>query len=205
MANEQQPEQQLSAHGAKRRRFTRAGAAASGVLLTVHSQPGMAASACSTPSGFQSITYGSHNPRVTTCDGNSPGVWKESLQQRGANNTTPGHQGWPVNPDTVRFRDLFVTVATGPYRHLGEDRATLRYVLDNKEKGFDPENFGAYMVATYLNFMAKKSPVPDYQTLVQIWMAIRDNGKYIPNGGGPSWNVSNVKDYLASTWHGGRI
>jgi hypothetical protein len=78
VANEQQPEQELSAQGASRRRFTRAGAAASGVLLTLHSQPGMAATVCAGPSGFQSGLISARPNDPGACAGRSPGYWKNT-------------------------------------------------------------------------------------------------------------------------------
>lgn len=199
MANEQLPGKQLSAHGAARRRFTRAGAAASGVLLTLHSQPGMAgAAACTTPSGFHSLTYGSHNPRVTTCSGLSPGIWTQSLTERGGKGNTPGHVKWPVDPDSTKFNHWFVC---GPdtAQTLGLDSTSLRVVLENNQSWFDPNNLGRHMVAAYLNFLSNRSPVPTANTLVLIWNALRDHGEYIPNAGATPWDVEQVKAYLRST------
>lgn len=193
MANEQQPEQQLSAHGSARRRFTRAGAAATGVLLTVHSQPGMAATVCTTPSGFHSINFGSHNPRAAACSGLSPGGWKSAAK--------PGHKGnkatWPVEP-TRLFREWFKP-GLDQYGTLGSDQATLKFVVENIDNQFDPQNLGAHLVAALLNHLSGRSPVPTTATLVDIWIAMRDTHQYVPNGGAPAWDVVQVKKYLTST------
>jgi hypothetical protein len=198
VANEQLPGKQLSAHGAARRRFTRAGAAASGVLLTLHSQPGMAAAACTTPSGFHSLTYGSHNPRVTTCSGLSPGIWKNSLRTVGkGNHPGGGDVKWPVSPDTL-FSTWFVP-HTDQASTLGASTTTLKVVLENEDSWFDPNNLGAHMVAACLNYLSNRSPVPTKDTLVLIWNALRDNGEYVPNAGATPWDVEQVKTYLRST------
>lgn len=202
MANEQQPAQQLSAKGAARRRFTRAGAAASGVLLTLHSQPGMAQVMCTTPSGFQSLQGGSLNPRVGSCGGASPGVWGQSLDQRGANSNTPGTVIWPqgIDPNQTRFRDLFTATASGRWAQLSGDQATLKKVLTTNDNRFDPSNFGAYLVACYLNKVSGLSPYPDEKTLNDIWLAISGGQLYVPNGGAKGWDVDYCKYYMASTW-----
>lgn len=203
MANEQQPAQQLSAQGAARRRFTRAGAAASGVLLTLHSQPGMAQVMCTTASGFQSLQGGSHNPRVATCGGSSPGVWGQSLDARGANKNTPGEVTWPQGLDANQklFRDWFPATASGRWAQLAGDQATLKKVLTSDDNHFDPANFGAHLVACYLNKITGLSPYPDEKTLTDMWVAISGGQLYYPNGGAKGWNVDYCKYYMTSTWH----
>ena len=193
MVNEQQPGEQLNAKGASRRRFTRAGAAASGVLLTLHSQPGMAATACTTPSGFQSLNFGSHNPRYSSCDGRSPGGWKANLG--GANNKLI----WPVNPDQVKFNQWF-TCGPAISQTLGKQSTSLRVVLESGPD-FDPQQLGKHFVAAYLNYLAKLSPVPTPNQLVAMWNALQTSPyTYTPNAGAKPWDADFVKKYLVSTF-----
>src|SRR5689334_17769378 len=77
VANQQQPGDSaarpapLSPTGAARRRFARAGATASGVLLTLQSAPAMAQVICTAPSGSLSNGPTSTQPGVgtATCQG----------------------------------------------------------------------------------------------------------------------------------------
>ncbi|WP_342120749.1 hypothetical protein [Pseudoduganella sp. OTU4001] len=195
MVNQQQPGEQLDAKGAARRRFTRAGAAASGVLLTLHSQPGLAGGvACTTPSGFQSIEFGSHNPRNTTCLGRSPGGWKSNLNK--ANNKLI----WPVNPDNTMFKQWFSNCSSTYAGTLGQDTTSLRTVL-NSGPSFDPQQLGKHFVAAYLNFLSGRSPVPKPETLVAMWNALNKYPyTYTPTAGAKPWDADQVKVYLTSTW-----
>lgn len=202
MVNEQQPSEQLDAKGATRRRFTRAGVAASGVLLTLHSQPGMAVQACTTPSGFQSLKFGgSHNPRVGECGGYSPGGWGQSMNK--ANNPLAKMKWWTqINPETTKFRDLFGYCGSGYYANLGTDAATLKAVLLDQGNNLDHNQLGAHMVASFLNNHFGLSPYPDKATLVKIWYDFINDGVYVPSAGVPGWDAEKIKFYLTNTWHG---
>lgn len=196
MVNEQQPTPPLTAKGAARRRFTRAGAAASGVLLTLHSQPGMAAAVCATPSGFLSAQVSARNPDASTCSGRSPGVWLQSLQPRGHGKNNPGHVDWPVSPDTL-FRSVFTTNLAMSSK-LGSDKATLEYVLANNDPSFDPNNLGSHLVAAYLNVLSGRSTFQTVPMLTNIWNNLRDYGVFHPTAG-VDWYAKDVVDYLSST------
>lgn len=58
-----------------RRRFGKSGLAASGVILTLASQPVLGQFACQSPSGFQSGNVSTHG-QPTLCDGLTPGYWQ---------------------------------------------------------------------------------------------------------------------------------
>jgi len=190
VANEQQPGKQLSAKGAARRRFTRAGAAASGVLMTLHSQPGMAAIVCATPSGHASALISARNPDALSCSGLSPGVWSQSLKPRGKNGNTPGHLSWPISKDK-KFGSLFTTG-----KAIGQ--ATFEQVLGNNDPVFDPDNLGAHLVAAYLNVLSGRSSFQNEYMLVNIWNNLRDYGVYHP-AANVDWKGKDVVAYLKST------
>jgi len=190
VANEQQPGKQLSAQGAARRRFTRAGAAASGVLMTLHSQPGMAAIVCATPSGHASALISARNPDALSCSGLSPGVWSQSLKPRGKNGNTPGHLSWPISKDK-KFGSLFTTG-----KAIGQ--ATFEQVLGNNDPVFDPDNLGAHLVAAYLNVLSGRSSFQNEYMLVNIWNNLRDYGVYHP-AANIDWKGKEVVEYLRST------
>ena len=70
----------LAPKGVARRRFARVGAGATGVILTLHSQPGMATfskTLCKSPSGYMSMKPGaSAKPQVSCSYNRSHGYWK---------------------------------------------------------------------------------------------------------------------------------
>lgn len=190
MANEQQPGKQLSAKGAARRRFTRAGAAASGVLMTLHSQPGMAAIVCDTPSGHASALVSARNPDASSCSGLSPGVWYESTQPRGKHGNIPGHVNWPVSKDTL-FGKVFTTS-----KAIGGK--TFEEVLKGNDPSIDPDKLGAHLTAAYLNALSGRSTFQNEYMLVNIWNELQNHQVFHPTAG-VDWNAKDVVDYLKST------
>jgi hypothetical protein len=210
VANEQQPEQELSAQGASRRRFTRAGAAASGVLLTLHSQPGMAATVCAGPSGFQSGLISARPNDPGACAGRSPGYWKNTdPAPDGSSNGNGKGNGkgpkptplpdkiWPAGAlPTDKFRTVFsCTIAMNST--YGADSCTLDYVLGN-EAAFDQYQLGAHLVAAYLNVLAGYSSFQTVPMLQNIWNELRDKGYFNPTAG-VQWDAKQVVDYLTGT------
>ena len=196
MANEQLPNKPLSAKGAARRRFSRAGAAASGVLLTLYSQPGMAQIVCATPSGAASAMASVRNPDTETCSGRSPGIWLQALTPRGnsgnsgKSGNTPGHVDWPVSPDKL-FGEWFTT-------SLPIGKAKLKDVLANGDPAFDPENLGMHLVAAMLNVLSGRSPFQNENMLIDMWNRLRDDHVYHPSAG-IDWSAYDVVQYLRST------
>lgn len=214
MANEQQPGKQLSAKGAARRRFTRAGAAASGVLVTLHSQPGMAAVVCAGPSGFQSGLVSARPNDPGACAGKSPGAWKNtdpapggSTNGNGNGNGKGGNKNptptplpdkiWPAGAlPTDKFRTVF-TCTLAMNNTYGADNCTLDYILGNQPT-FDKDKLGAHLVAAYLNVLAGLSGFQTVPMLQNIWNELRDTGHFTPTAG-VQWNAKQVVDYLSGT------
>ncbi|MGX4641076.1 hypothetical protein [Massilia sp. SYSU DXS3249] len=215
----------LDSKGAARRRFTRLGAGATGVILTLHSQPGMAAEGlgCVTPSGFMSMktTSASHSPQGI-CSGNrSHGYWKthedEWASQAGVDSTT-------------KFGDIFL--ATGNYEGLAQ--ATLMDVLvrppkDSKDpkdpkgpknpkgsedstdstdwidiKEIDQNNVAMQTVTAFLNARAASrtaTPTVLPESLVQeIWGQYVRQGYYSPSTGAFIWHGPLIAEYFESTF-----
>ena len=107
----------LGARGASRRRFARAGAGATGVLLTLASHPGMACSVNVGPSGYQSaVTAAKHGMKVS----NAPKNHSAGLPPR----YWASGYGWPCGTN-VQFGHVFAQLGGtfktfGPYiRHRG--------------------------------------------------------------------------------------
>ncbi|WP_431475799.1 hypothetical protein [Massilia eburnea] len=215
MAIEQQPGKQLSAKGAARRRFTRAGAAASGVLLTLHSQPGMAAVVCAGPSGFQSGLVSARPNDPGACAGKSPGAWKNTDPAPDSSSTGKGGKGggkgggknptpsplpdkvWPAGAlPTDKFRSMF-TCNLEMNSTYGADICTLDYILGN-DATFDQYKLGAHLVAAYLNVLAGLSGFQTVPMLQNIWKELRDTGHFSPTAG-VQWDAQQVVDYLSGT------
>jgi hypothetical protein len=201
VANEQQPGTQLSAKGAARRRFTRAGAAASGVLLTLHSQPGMTAVICAGPSGFQSGLISARNPDPGACSGRSPGYWKNVEVSGGGNGKGPKHnlpnKVWPpgATADTL-FRSVFTCTASMADTY-GSDTCTLDWIMGTNA-GWDKDNLGAHLVAAYLNVLAGYTGYLTVNKLTNIWNELRDYGYFTPTAG-VQWSRAQVVQYLSGT------
>lgn len=193
MANEQQPRKQLSAKGAARRRFTRAGAAASGVLLTLHSQPGMAATVCAGPSGFQSGLVSARPNDPGACTGRTPGYWKNVEADAGF----AAKKTWPAGAKhTDLFRSVF-TCTIAMNHTYGSDTCTLDFIMGTNA-GFDKHNLGAHLVAAYLNVLAGYSQFQTVPMLKNIWNELRDYGYFAPTAG-VKWDAAQVVQYLRST------
>lgn len=172
---------QLDQRGRVRRRFTRAGLGATGVLMTLASQPGMATDVCTTPSGSLSGGLQSHNPRAVICEGQSPGYWKN-------------HTGWPVGcqPDTP-FGQLFAVDAAHAATYGAVNCGAIL-----AHQGFDESNLGMHLVAAYLNALAGLTSFLGTDELQRIWNEWQAKGYFSP---APSvqWNAASIVVYLSGT------
>ncbi|MDQ1815005.1 hypothetical protein [Massilia scottii] len=201
-----QPQAGLSVSGNARRRFTRAGVGVSGVLMTLASQPGMAATTCASPSG--SLSNGlqsSHRPdNPLTCGGNSPGFY--------ANNPA----GWPSTPASTRhFKDIFPVnagqAALGELALVDVLKTNGKKNGGNSGKGpfksedLDPHNVASHVVAAYLNIQTKRSTVLTETQLRNIWREYQTTGGgklgyYAPTAG-IKWYGDDIVAYLKTTFH----
>lgn len=190
----------LDANGAARRRFTRLGAGAAGVILTLHSQPGMAAKGmgdknamCVAPSGFMSIATGSHGPHVSCFYNRSHGYWKNHPEE------------WKTQAGidyNAKFGSIFP--ATGRYADLAD--VTLMDVVNPSKavKDIDQNNVAMQTVAALLNARASKyAGVPTIlpeDTVMAIWREYAANGYYTPSSGASIWTGAQVAEYFESTF-----
>jgi hypothetical protein len=170
----------LTGTGASRRRFAKAGAGLSGVLLTLTSQPGMACSICTSPSGSLSGGLKSRHGPPVTCTGLSPGYWKT-------------HSSWPSGcSKTTTFGNIFPCSASHKtYRDI-----TCQGLLTHQD--FDKNNLGMHLVAAYLNVKARRSTFITEQTLVAIWSEWQQNGFYRPTAT-KKWYGYDIVLYLSGT------
>lgn len=160
---------------AGRRRFT------AGVLLTLASQPGMAAEICTTPSGSLSGGLQSHHGPAQSCAGAGPGYWKN-------------HGGWPAGcaPDT-RFGQVF---SVGPQYAGTYGAATCMAMLSHQP--FDKANLGMHLVASYLNVLSGRISFITADTLSTMWNQWQARGYYTP-ADGVQWNEADIVVYLSGT------
>lgn len=175
------PPAPLSPQGQSRRRFTRAGAVASGVLLTLHGQPGMAAEVCTTASGSLSGGLQSFRGAKPTCAGRSPGYWKNS--------------SWPGGCDkSMPFSRVFACDARN-YKSYGS--VTLSAILI--PKSFDKHGIGRHLVACWLNVKGGLSTFQTERQLQAIWNEFQASGYYTPTAG-VRWDGARIAEYLQSTF-----
>ena len=206
---------ELAPHGLARRRFARVGAGATGVLMTLSSPSGMAQVACvsSSAAASHAVAY-THAPEAAaTCDGKSPGFYKNNPDQ------------WPAmipSNTTLKFGDVFAVNAN--YAQLGS--MTLMQVFEvgngggnggGKDKGKggtaplinldpDPENVGSHFLAAYLNLKSDRADVLDEATLKRMWREYMDTGGghigYYQPSAKVKWYGKDLVHYLTTvTFH----
>lgn len=170
----------LSPTGTARRRFTRAGIAASGVLLTLHSQPGMAAEVCTTPSGYLSGGLQSYRGPEPTCAGRSPGYWK--------------NHSWPrSSAKEAMFSQVFSCNSLNAKTY---GTVSQRDILDPKK--WDLNGIGRHLIAAYLNVQAGLSTFQTVPMLQRIWLEYQAKGYYTPTAG-VKWDSAKIVEYLQGT------
>lgn len=186
----------LDPHGAARRRFTRLGAGATGVILTLHSQPGMAADGlrCTTPSGFMSMTTtASRGPQGVCSNNRSHGYWKTHADE------------WESRAGLssgTKFGS--VLAASGNYEGLAE--VTLLDVLQPSHaiKAIDHQRVAMQTVTALLNaraaaYAGEPTVLPEERVL-QIWNQFAAQGYYTPGSGTYIWDGALIAEYFESTF-----
>ena len=171
----------LTTAGVSRRRFAKAGVAASGVILSLASKPGMACAICASPSGSLSGGLASHHGPAPTCSGVTPGYWKN-------------HTSWPGGISTsTLFRSVFhVTSSSSIYYP-----PTLLQVMTPQDFN-DQSGFGMHLVASYLNVQAGLSSFLTVATLQSIFSEWQATGFYTPSAG-VHWDTAQIVTYLTGT------
>jgi hypothetical protein len=191
------PQPLLDPKGIARRRFARASAGATGVILTLHSQPGMATfskSLCNSPSGYMSMKPGaSAKPQVSCSANRSHGYWK----------THPNAWKTAAGMDSnAKFSSFFV--CTGNY--VGLANATMMQVIDPSRaiKAIDRNNVAMQCVAALLNARAARNTgiptVLPEANVVEIWTQFATKGYYSPGAGMSPWSGAVIAAYLESTF-----
>jgi hypothetical protein len=182
--NKSQAAAGLDARGAARRRFTGAGAKLSGVILTLASQPGMAATGqvVTTPSGFTSAHWNSHSPGSTFI-GRSPGYWRNH----------PDAWGKYLNKD-AQFGSVF-------WCNNGLQTCTMMTVVAHLDpaRSIDRYNVASHIVATLLNVRSGLIKVLTEEKVLAIWNEYSTKGYFTPQAGAKPWYGPDIVVYLKST------
>jgi hypothetical protein len=176
----------MSAKGAARRRFAKAGVGASGgAILTLASQPAMATLVCLSPSAACSGNLS--RPKVSVaCAGVSPGYWKTH------------HYAWKgaYTNGAALFNLTFPTTSRcsvlNPY--------TCFDIVDPTKvtNGADKDNVAMHIMATLLNIRSKRISFLTENQVMAIWNSFAATGTYKPTFG-VTWNGAQIVAYLKST------
>lgn len=175
----------ITAKGAQRRRFAKAGAGASaGVLLTLASQPAMA-TVCTSPSGTMSGNT-SRKTAAVACSGRSPGYWKTH------------HYAWGgayTNGDALFKLTFYCGGHCSPLT-----KYTCYNIVDPTKvaNGDDRDNVAMHIMATLLNVRSKKIGFLTENQVLAIWYSYAQNGTYKPTAS-TTWNGAQIVAYLKST------
>lgn len=208
---------------ASRRRFTRLGIGASGVVMTLASRSVLAQNTCKSPSGFLSNNASAHgDPAI--CTGSDPAGW--SAMQR-----------WPIEESTTfvsifgetstaawikttkfSFFDapLATTTPWSPSKSNGngngnangnppgqsakadavgtESNATMREVLN----GDSTPPVVKYLIAAYLNAVSGRNAFPTTQQVLQIYREWSQGNRYEVSAG-IYWYDADIIQYLQAT------
>jgi hypothetical protein len=163
--------------GEGRRRFTKSGIAASGVLLTLASRPVLGTVVAKSPSGFVSGNQSSHGtPPISL--GRSPGYWKN-------------HTGsWPM-PTSTKFCNVFSCSMSSVYN---------KYTLLQLEtpQHDDVNNLGMHLVAALLNSRTGWTPFLTEETIRSMFTEWQSTGSFSPTAT-VHWNAAQIVTYLKAT------
>jgi hypothetical protein len=187
---------EIDAKGAARRRFTRTGAGAAGVIMTLVSQPGMADVVCAAPSAVGSTTHKSHAPASeSNCGlgGWSPGYWKQWDIHRWPAPYKPVAKGG--KPATL-FSDVFTM---GSYCANLKGKTLLDVLTPQICKHGDGQNLIAYyMVSTLLSAASGKIKFLKTTDVTAIWNEYIGGLTFTPNAGATPWGPADLLFYLKS-------
>ncbi|MES2537657.1 MAG: hypothetical protein V4632_17495 [Pseudomonadota bacterium] len=162
---------------ASRRRFTKSGLAASGVIMTLASKPVLGDVVCTSPSGFLSVDTSTHGP-APVCLGRSPGYWKNHVSN------------WPIGTDT-KFSRIFTCSPNSNYKDV-----TMLDLLDPQK--YDKHGLGRHLVAAYLNAEMKWTPFLPTENIVAMFTECQSPGYYKPTAT-VQWTPAEVVEYISST------
>jgi len=176
----------LSVKGKARRRFARAGAGATGVLLTLHSQPGMACTYCGISASAavsavgQKKTIGtlSHHGPAAVCNGIRPIDWCSHT--------------WPTGcKPTDSFGKHFSCKIGSAYADT-----SCKDIMAGAS--CDQSRMAQHMLAAYLNVLSKRVNFLSIESLRAVWLEWVTKGYYAPMAG-QKWYANDIVGFLYGT------
>lgn len=188
------PATPLDPKGAARRRFARAGAGATGVLLTLQSQPAMATyGKCVSPSGFTSLATGTSLNPIRSCMNNEdPQYWEDNRSR------------WSSRAFT-NYGEKFGAYFKCPGSYSKLANKTLYEVLARNTdvvKQADPSGISRLCIAAWLNarMTQQSAAVLSQDRVVDIWNQYAGTGMFVPGPKATPWARSTIFDYLRTTF-----
>lgn len=185
------PTAPLSAKGVSRRRFAKASAGATGVLLTLHSQPGMACTYCGiSPSVAMSaisrkipVSQLSHKSTTTAkCNGRLPDWWcQQTNWPRGCNKNAEFKNYFTCKGNSAAFANI-----------------SANKILKGEADCDAGVNMGKFMLAAYLNVVSGRVNFLSIEALQSAWNEWSSKGYYAPMAG-QKWYASDIVSYLYGT------
>ncbi|WP_394780933.1 hypothetical protein [Undibacterium sp.] len=193
--------------GESRRRFTKTGIAASGVLVTLASRPALGCTVGVSPSVYCSGNVSGHGTSNTSHPGCPPNYWSGNCDH-----------GWPSRCKTDTLFQSCFTNATSASPCFGW---TLIQILDpqnnpkmsngkvvkNKDGSIarfkDTQNgLASFLVAAYLNNASGKAPFLTQANIVEMHRTVYQTPTkvYVPTAGAKPMTPSILMTYLGGTW-----
>ena len=178
----------LGARGTSRRRFARAGAGVTGVLLTLASHPGMACSVNQGPSGWHSANTAKTKGIVLSHKTNAP---SSGLPP----STWCRYSGWPC-ATSMRFGSVF---SCNSSNYTCRNATLMSHCAGTSRVSGDKGKIAQLLSAAYLNVASGRSPFLTHQVLHNIWLEYQSKGTYTPMAGVTPWNAVMIATYLSGT------
>ena len=175
-----------------RRRF--AGLGASGVILTLASQPAMANSVMSTSLTAAGSVVHSQSTSVIACNGLSPGYYHKAANWAGTG----------IDPNGM-FKNYFSTTGVGklliPYTMLqivnGDfaiKSATGKITYPSTNP--DQYNVARHVIATWLNVLSRRVSFFTVESVMTMWAEYAATSSYLPTAGAQPWSGSVLVGHL---------
>ena len=170
----------MSPRGAARRRLTKAGLGAAGVLWSLDSRATMGPMVCFSPSAGYSGKLGKLNSNYNknvTCQGKPPNYWEDA--------------SWPC-PKSRNFASVFPCSGNNSLTYGSK---TMMEIV--KGCSFDNQELAKELVATYLNILSGRISFLSVKNLTDMWSQLQ-RGSFKP-ATNVYWTASQTAAYLKAT------